>query len=143
MEEKFASLNTINNLIAKLYERMPLSLGEAKALNRFINNGINNMKEKELHFDYQNTIDIYIVYLEEKEILETISPRETGQLSEYRNVIKKREEKIQGIINQSEDKKLKLLPSNINTTGAVVTVVIIEVTLLLGILLGIVALVKR
>ncbi|MDD2208627.1 MAG: hypothetical protein PHU45_04695, partial [Bacilli bacterium] len=121
----------------------PLSLGEAKALNRFINNGINNMKEKELHFDYQNTIDIYIVYLEEKEILETISPRETGQLSEYRNVIKKREEKIQGIINQSEDKKLKLLPSNINTTGAVVTVVIIEVTLLLGILLGIVALVKR
>ncbi|MDD4795061.1 MAG: hypothetical protein PHG03_00685 [Bacilli bacterium] len=143
MEEKFVSLNTINNLIAKLYERMPLSLGEAKALNRFINNGINNMKEKELHFDYQNTIDIYIVYLEEKEILETISPRETGQLSEYRNVIKKREEKIQGIINQSEDKKLKLLPSNINTTGAVVTVVIIEVTLLLGILLGIVALVKR
>lgn len=143
MEEKFVSLNTINNLIAKLYEKLPLSMEEANALNSFINNGIKDMKEKELHFDYQNTIDVYIVYLEEKEILETISPREAGQLSEYRNVIKRREDKIQGLTNKNEEMKLKLLPSNINTTGAVVTVVIIEVTLLLGMLLGIIALVKR
>lgn len=143
MEEEFASFNTINNLIAKLYERMPLSMEEANALNNFINTGINNMKEKELQFDYQNTIDVYIVYLEEKEVLETITSRESRQLSEYRNVIKRREYKIQGLTKLNEEKTLKQVPNNINTTGAVVTVVIIEVTLLLGMLLGIVALVKR
>ena len=143
MEEKFGNINIVNNLIAKLYEKLPLSMEEANTLNSFINTGINNMKEKELHFDYQNTIDVYIVYLEKKEVLETITPREAKQLFEYRNIIKRREDKIQGLINQNEEKKLKLLPTDINTTGAVITVVIIEVTLLLGMLLGIVALVKR
>ncbi|MDD4187392.1 MAG: hypothetical protein PHX04_01280 [Bacilli bacterium] len=145
MEEKFENINTVNNLIAKLYEKLPLSMEEASVLNSFIFAGINEMKERELHFDYQNTIDVYIVYLEEKEILETITQREAKQLFEYRCVIKAREDKILDLTNTNinEEKKLNLLPANINTTGAVITIVIIEVTILLGILIGVIALVKR
>lgn len=143
MEENIENINTVNNLIAKLYEKLPLSMEEANALNSFILNGINKMKEGELHFDYQNTIDVYIVYLEDKEVLETITPREAKQLSEYLSVIKAREDKIHGLTNTNEEKKLKLLPTGINTTGAVITFVIIEVTVLLGILIGVIALVKR
>lgn len=137
----------VNNLISKLYDGMALSIEELNRLHSFMLTGLNKMLEEELHYDYQNTIDIYIVYLEDKEILSELTKEEKQILFKYREIIRERERKLaqeESIAKENgEIKELKFLPTDLNTNGAVVTIVILEVTLLLGILISALALVKR
>lgn len=142
--EKY-NLSEINNILAKLYDGHQIREEDKTKLSAFMKNGLKDMSEYELHYDYQNTIDIYIVYLENKSNLKQLSKEENNLLREYQNIIRTREEKITNseFLTQNNQKTLKLIPKDLNTNGAIITVAILETTILLGILISVLALVKR
>ena len=136
LDSEFITEMQASNLISAIYDGMSLTEENEKNLHSFIINGLNKMEEEVLDYDYQNVIDMYIVYLEDKENLALITLEEKGLLNRYRNIIQKREKQLEGdLLVKENPKKLKLLPSNLNTNGAVVTIVILEVTMLLGMLM--------
>ncbi len=143
-ELKTVSIVDANNIIALYFNNVTPTKEQENKIQEFISNGLTKMESEEIDFEYQNTIDIYIVYLENKANLTKLTKEEINILNSYLDIIRKREENIlEKEDSLSEVHQLKLVPKNLNTNGAVVTVVILEVTILLGILISAVALVKR
>ena len=140
------NLTEINNIIVKLHDNYYITNEEQQKLYSFINNGLEKIAQYELEYnDCQNTIDFYIVYLEKKLMDKQLSKEEERILKKYQNIIRERETKL---LNPDSDtnnsqQTLKRVPKVLNTNGAVITVVILETTILLGILISVLALVKR
>lgn len=134
----------INNVISSYYNDIPVSLEAENKLNEFIVYSLEKMDNETLEYELQNSLDMYIVYLERKEYQEELSSREKEILNKYLNIIIKRENKLdREELNLNDEQKLVLKPKNLNTNGAVVTIVILEVSILLGVLISVLALVKR
>lgn len=126
-----------NQLIIKLYDQVVLTSEEINQLNNFVNLGLNQMEDETINYDYQNSIDMYIEYLKTKEM--NLTTEESQIIFKYANIIEAKEKSLNKKIEKQAVKKLTVL----NTNGAVITVVILEVTILLGMLISVLALVKR
>lgn len=134
----------INNVISSYYNDIPVSLEAENKLNEFIVYSLEKMDNETLEYELQNSLDMYIVYLERKEYQEELSSREKEILNKYFNIIIKRENKLgREELTLNDEQKLVLKPKNLNTNGAVVTIVVLEVSILLGVLISVLALVKR
>ncbi len=126
-----------NQLIIKLYDQVVLTSEEINQLNNFVNLGLNQMEDETINYDHQNSIDMYIEYLKTKEM--NLTTEESQIIFKYANIIEAKEKSLNKKIEKQAVKKLTVL----NTNGAVITVVILEVTILLGMLISVLALVKR
>lgn len=126
-----------NQLIIKLYDQVVLTSEEINQLNNFVNLGLNQMEDETINYDHQNSIDMYIEHLKTKEM--NLTTEESQIIFKYANIIEAKEKSLNKKIEKQAVKKLTVL----NTNGAVITVVILEVTILLGMLISVLALVKR
>ncbi len=129
-------------LITRLMEGEELSFEEIRGMNRYAQIIIKEIKEGPIHYDRQNSLDMFIEFLKEKNGENFLSPEEENIVMLY-NEIGKTKSLSTPDKSKKDVRELKLLPPDIANQGAIVSVVIIEVTILLGILISVLALAKR
>ena len=145
MENKI-SINEFNRLLSLMYSGFPLEGESVKDLNVFINDALLEMEEGIISYDKQNSVDTYIYYLKAKKLNETLFPEEVKVLDKYDNIIDERNRILreeEALLEKAEIKKLKLTNLANNTRGGIVSVIILEVTVLLGILISVLALANK
>ncbi|HHX33518.1 MAG TPA: hypothetical protein GX713_04785 [Mollicutes bacterium] len=145
MENKI-SINEFNRLLSLMYSGFPLEGESVKDLNVFINDALLEMEEGIISYDKQNSVDTYIYYLKDKKLNETLFPEEVKVLDKYDNIIDERNRILreeEALLEKAEIKKLKLTNLANNTRGGIVSVIILEVTVLLGILISVLALANK
>ena len=145
MENKI-SINEFNRLLSLMYSGFPLEGESVKDLNVFINDALLEMEEGTISYDKQNSVDTYIYYLKDKKLNETLFPEEVKVLDKYDNIIDERNRILreeEALLEKAEIKKLKLTNLANNTRGGIVSVIILEVTVLLGILISVLALANK
>lgn len=145
MENKI-SISEFNRLLSLMYSGFPLEGESVKDLNVFINDALLEMEEGIISYDKQNSVDTYIYYLKDKKLNETLFPEEVKVLDKYDNIIDERNRILreeEALLEKAEIKKLKLTNLANNTRGGIVSVIILEVTVLLGILISVLALANK
>lgn len=145
MENKI-SINEFNRLLSLMYSGFPLEGESVKDLNVFINDALLEMEEGIISYDKQNSVDTYVYYLKDKKLNETLFPEEVKVLDKYDNIIDERNRILreeEALLEKAEIKKLKLTNLANNTRGGIVSVIILEVTVLLGILISVLALANK
>ena len=133
-------------LLGSLWNGKALTSEENEKLISYNRNLIKSMESGPLHYDTQAIVDSYVMYLCDKEVATGITPEESAVVQEYnaavakiRETKKAEEEKL---IVEGKNKTLKLSLEN-NTRGAIISIVVLETTILLGILISFLALAKR
>lgn len=144
-ENKFISENEFNRFLGMLYSGDKLTEENLKDLYSYVNASLVDMEQESLDYDKQNSLDIYIYYLKDKMQNNELNNEENKILSHYEEIIIKINQEIEkeNLNEINKGKVLKLISKENSTRGAIVTVVILEVTILLGILISVVALAKR
>lgn len=120
---------TFNRLLNAKYNDEVLTKQDLTNMELYASMLLNKMDRADIHYDEQNSLDLYIIALANQDLRD-----------KYDNAIKKSQEQRLNN-NKIEDQQLVLKP--IDSKGAILTVTIIEVTLLLGILLGVLIIVQR
>lgn len=120
---------TFNRLLNAKYNDEVLTEQDLANMELYASMLLNKMDRADIHYDEQNSLDLYIIALANQDLRD-----------KYDNAIKKSQEQRLNN-NKIEDQQLVLKP--IDSKGAILTVTIIEVTLLLGILLGVLIIVQR
>lgn len=145
IENKLISENEFNRFLGMLYSDDKLTKENYQDLYLYVNTLLINMQEENLEYDKQNSIDIYIYYLKDRKQNDLLNEEENNILKKYKNIIIKKNQQLENQKKSETDKikKLKLLSKQNSTRGAIISVVILETTILLGILISIIALAKR
>lgn len=122
------------DLYKKLLEKTQTKEEEA-SVQRYIAKCLKLLEKEQISFDEQNALDLYMNdYLANK--LKTKS--EENLFKRYNNIIKINKSRM---LEKNPGKKpLRIKP--INTNGRIIAITLIEVTVLVGILLGVLAIAK-
>lgn len=122
------------DLYKKLLEKTQTKEEEA-SVQRYIAKCLKLLEKEQISFDEQNALDLYMNdYLANK--LKTKS--EENLFKRYNDIIKINKSRM---LEKNPGKKpLRIKP--INTTGRIIAITLIEVTVLVGILLGVLAIAK-
>lgn len=122
------------DLYKKLLEKTQTKEEEA-SVQRYIAKCLKLLEKEQISFDEQNTLDLYMNdYLANK--LKTKS--EENLFKRYNDIIKINKSRM---LEKNPGKKpLRIKP--INTNGRIIAITLIEVTVLVGILLGVLAIAK-
>lgn len=122
------------DLYKKLLEKTQTKEEEAN-IQRYIAKCLKLLEKEQISFDEQNALDLYMNdYLANK--LKTKS--EENLFKRYNNIIKINKSRM---LEKNPGKKpLRIKP--INTNGRIIAITLIEVTVLVGILLGVLAIAK-
>lgn len=122
------------DLYKKLLEKTQTKEEEA-SIQRYIAKCLKLLEKEQISFDEQNALDLYMNdYLANK--LKTKS--EENLFKRYNDIIKINKSRM---LEKNPGKKpLRIKP--INTTGRIIAITLIEVTVLVGILLGVLAIAK-
>ncbi len=146
MKNVTITINEFNRLLSLIYRKNTLQGESIKDLYIFVDNALIKLEKGSISYEEQNSIETYIYYLKTKKITEKLYPKEFKVLEKYDEIIdnknRLRREKEAFYINE-ETKKLKLTNLLNNTKNGIISVVILEVTLLLGILISIIALANK
>lgn len=122
------------DLYKKLLEKTQTKEEEA-SIQRYIAKCLKLLEKEQISFDEQNALDLYMNdYLANK--LKTKS--EENLFKRYNDIIKINKSRM--LEKNSGKKPLRIKP--INTNGRIIAITLIEVTVLVGILLGVLAIAK-
>lgn len=146
LEDNLISESEFNRLVAILYSGDNLPSEMIKDFYLFVDDVLNEMKNGTMNYDRQNSLDIYIYYLKDKKIGGTLYPKEVRILDSYDNIIdsklaREREREANSLEKEAIELKLKYKENS--RKGMIISVVVLEATILLGILVSVIALAKR
>lgn len=122
-------------LLFKKLEKGETSKEENESIYRYISKCLKLLEKEQISFDEQNALDLYMTeYLKNKKR----NTKEEDLYNKYINIIKiNMDEKLK---KGPGKKPLRIRP--IDTNGRIIAITIIEVTILTGILLGVLAFAK-
>ncbi|MFA6753431.1 MAG: hypothetical protein WCR93_04105 [Bacilli bacterium] len=141
-EELLISENEFKRILNMLYNGKELSEENSKDLFALADILLSEMDKGNLNYDKQNMLDIFIYYLKDKLGNMGLSNKESSILNKYDNIIAQKQANLEKEYREENIriKKLKFKEKQDSTRGAIITVVVLEVTTLLGILISVLAL---
>ena len=141
-EELPISENEFKRILYILYNGKKISEETSKDLLAFVDILLSEMNKGNLDKDKQNMLDYFICYFKDK--LENIglSNKESIIINKYNDIIAEKQANLEKAYREENIriKKLKFKEKQESTRGAIVTVAVLEVTILLGILISVLAL---
>jgi hypothetical protein len=145
-EIEVINLDEFIKLVKKLYNGEIRTKEEKEKMYNFALAFISDLKDgRTIDYDNTNAIDCYMEYISEHPNDTEITPDETKLFEEYQRTIKKSKQKQ--LEKETEEKKngnIKVLEMKpIDHQGNIITIVILEVTILVGILISFIAIVKK
>ena len=130
------------NLIGSLYREEDVSLEEKQQMKMYMNNAFNEMQNESIEYDRQNAVDMYVDYLANQIDPIIRTPEENALIGTYESIINaKHQEKL--VQNKGNEMVLKLVLSEDKKRAAFTSIVLLEVTILVGILLSAILLAIR
>ena len=133
-------LNEFIELVSRAYNGDNLTEEEQEKMHNFVLASITDMENGSLDYDTQNAIDCYMEYLREQEKDNTT--KKTDELLEkyYLIIEEKNKEQLQKENEAKAAGQIKVLEIKpVDHHGNIITIVVIEITLLLGMLVSILA----
>ena len=140
LEIVLIKLNEFIELVSRAYNGDKLSKEEKEQMYNFALSSISDMENNSLDYDTQNAIDCYMEYLREQEKDDTIV-KSDKLLEKYNQTIEnKNKEQLQKEAEAKTAGQIKILEIKpVDHHGNIITIVVIEITLLLGMLVSILA----
>jgi hypothetical protein len=129
-------------IFRKITNAETLTSTEESKLDSYISNALESSKNDTIKTDDQNALDVYINYLNEKE---SLTPKEQTVLDSYNNNVKEKQtlqaqkEAVAKENNEIKVLQMKPLTDDSKTSGYIITVAILEISILLGILISVLA----
>ncbi|MDD2409225.1 MAG: hypothetical protein PHD03_00675 [Bacilli bacterium] len=141
-EELLISENEFKRILDMLYNGKEISKENTNDLFALADILLSEMDKGSLNSDKQNALDIFIYYLKVKLENSGLNNKENKFLNKYVNIVAKKQADLEKE-HHKEDiriKALKFKEKQDSTRGAIITIVVLEVTTLLGILISVLAL---